>query len=117
MARRTIVTLLLVLAAGLLASCGSSAATVSVSPDRTVTTTGPLRTTLLRTDPIPLPAGDRPAGVSARAEGYDVAGTDGVWIEPNGDAVVVGCSDPELDPSPMIRASGIPGYRGVWTCT
>ncbi|MGN6694185.1 MAG: hypothetical protein ACTHN0_08405 [Aquihabitans sp.] len=116
MGRRTIDTFVVGLAAGLLASCGSSAATVSVAPDRTVTTTEPLRTTLLRTDPVLLPAGDRPAGVSAEAKGYDVAGTDGVWIEPNGDAVVVGCSDPEQDPSPMIRASGIPGYRGVWTC-
>ncbi|HWJ63046.1 MAG TPA: hypothetical protein VNS19_13845 [Acidimicrobiales bacterium] len=115
MGRRPLIALVFV-AAGLLASCGSSAATVSLGPDEPVTTTEPLRTTLLESAPVTLPPSARPPGVSASAKGYDVAGTDGIWIEPNGDAVVVGCSE-GLDPGPMIRANAIPGYRGVWTCT
>lgn len=114
MGRRPILLPALVLAAAaLLGACGS--ADGPVGPDSPVTTTAPLRTTLLESAPVTLPpSSTRPAGVDASALGYDVAGTGGVWIQPNGDAVVVGCA--AADPDPAIRAAGIPGYRGVWRC-
>ncbi|MCU1370944.1 MAG: hypothetical protein JWO77_2138 [Ilumatobacteraceae bacterium] len=80
-----------------------------------MTTTDPSGTTLLETAPVTLPASARPAGVSVDAIGYEVTGTDGVWIETNGDAVAVGCT--VEDPGSAIRAAGIAGYRGIWTCT
>lgn len=116
MRRRPTLAIVILLGAVLLGGCGSAASDGSASDaDRPVTTTAPLRTTLLATAPVTLPDRDRPQGVSPSATGYEVAGTDGVWIEPNGEAVVVGCASP--DPSPAIRAAAIPGYRGIWTCT
>ena len=114
--RRPILALLAiaVVAAALLAGCGSDGSDGSAGEDRPVTTTAPLRTTLLDTAPVTLPDRDRPAGASSNAIGYEVPGTGGVWIEPNGDAVVVDCT--VEDPSPAIRAAAIAGYRGIWTC-